>query len=63
MGKEVLTSHSHRGFSPVMQTANRVEGTVSTVFLRALRGKSALMKFSVRGFSQGSAPTRSEANR
>ncbi len=27
MGKEVLTSHSHRGFTPVMQTANRVEGT------------------------------------
>ncbi|MFN2514197.1 MAG: hypothetical protein ABR568_22635, partial [Pyrinomonadaceae bacterium] len=24
-GKEALTSHSHRGFSPVIQTANRVE--------------------------------------
>jgi len=32
-GKEVLTSHSHRGFSPVIQAVNKVGGTVSTVYL------------------------------
>lgn len=32
-GKQVPTSHSHRGFSPVIQAAKPSRGTVSTVFL------------------------------
>jgi hypothetical protein len=32
LGKEVPTSHSHRGFSPVIETAQPSRVTVSTVF-------------------------------
>jgi hypothetical protein len=35
--REVLTSYSHRGFSPVIQKAKRNRPTVSTVFLGVLK--------------------------
>jgi len=35
VAKEVLTFHSHRGFSPVKQNANRVEEPFQRFFLGA----------------------------
>ena len=33
VGRERLTSHSHRGFSPVIETASRVEEPFQRFFL------------------------------